>query len=181
MIRDIVKAVEPITHRVKHMVARAYLHQTDDQPVTQEMQVEISRGEVRDKVDRLQNYGFTSVPLEGAEAIVLSIGGDRGHPVVVVCDDERYRHKELQAGEVAIYHHQGDLIELLNDNVIHIKTAKKVFIESDDVVHVKSKNDVVVKSTDGKIYLEAETHIVGNLIVHGTVTSGVPPDEDPEI
>jgi hypothetical protein len=52
--------------------------------------------EVRDKAERFQDYGFTSNPKRGAEAIVLFPGGQRAHAIIIAVDDRRYRKTGLE-------------------------------------------------------------------------------------
>ena len=57
-----------------------------------------------DGAERMQLYGITSHPLKGADVLVLSVGGVRQHPVVLI-DDRRNRVKDLEEGEVCLYSH----------------------------------------------------------------------------
>ena len=56
-------------------------------------------GQSFDDREYLQHYGYTSRPLEGAEAILVREGN---HIVMIASDDRRYRIA-LEAGEVALY------------------------------------------------------------------------------
>lgn len=56
-------------------------------------------GQLFDDREYLQHYGYTSRPLEGAEAILIREGN---HIVMIASDDRRYRIA-LEAGEVALY------------------------------------------------------------------------------
>ncbi|MEW5942530.1 MAG: phage baseplate assembly protein V [Pseudomonadota bacterium] len=103
MSREIAKMLAPLSRRLRLMASRAVLSLISDATGMQIVQVKLLNGEVRDGIERVQNYGFTSVPLPGAEAIFLSLGGDRDHGIVITADDRRYRVKGLQGGEVAIY------------------------------------------------------------------------------
>ncbi|MEW5893387.1 MAG: phage baseplate assembly protein V [Pseudomonadota bacterium] len=103
MSREIAKMLAPLSRRLRLMASRAVLSLISDATGMQIVQVKLLNGEVRDGIERVQNYGFTSVPLPGAEAIFLSLGGDRDHGIVITADDRRYRIKGLQGGEVAIY------------------------------------------------------------------------------
>lgn len=103
MSREFAKMLAPLSRRLRLMASRAVLSLISDATGMQIVQVKLLNGEVRDGIERVQNYGFTSVPLPGAEAIFLSLGGDRDHGIVITADDRRYRIKGLQGGEVAIY------------------------------------------------------------------------------
>lgn len=68
-----------------------------------------------------QHYGFTSAPLAGAEYIVVPVGGNSKHAVVVASEDGRYR-VTLQDGEVALYTDEGDHIHLKRGRLIEVVT-----------------------------------------------------------
>ena len=59
--------------------------------------------EVLDRAERFQQYGLTSHPHPGAEALLLAVGGMRQHPIVAAIDDRRYRPTGLEEGEVCLY------------------------------------------------------------------------------
>lgn len=114
--------MESVRNLMRDGVSRAELNVVDDEGNMQRVQISLLEDEVIDGVERFQNYGFTSVPDEGAEATVVFVGADRSHPVVVVADDRRVRKKGLKPGEVAIYHKDGDCIHLRNGNCMDIST-----------------------------------------------------------
>ena len=104
-----------LRRRVMLMVGRAVLTAVNDSTGLQTVQVEGLRGEVIDGAERMQLYGITSHPLKGADVLVLSVGGVRQHPVVLI-DDRRHRVKELAEGEVCVYSHldeEGNLHRIL--------------------------------------------------------------------
>ena len=84
------------------MISRAVLSAISDGAGIQLVQVKLLEGEVRDGVERFQNYGFTSVPLPGAEGIMACVSGNRDHGVIVAMDDRRYRIKNNAATQEAI-------------------------------------------------------------------------------
>lgn len=121
MSRDSI--MERVRQLMRDGVARAVLNVVDDEGNMQRVQISLLEDEVIDDVERFQDYGFTSVPEEGAEATVVFVGADRSHPIVVVADDRRVRKKGLNPGEVAVYHKNGDFIHLKNEKEIEIKTT----------------------------------------------------------
>lgn len=68
-----------------------------------------------------QHYGFSSAPLPGAEYLVIPVGGNSKHAIVVASEDGRYRIG-LQDGEVSIYTDEGDYVHLKRGRVIEIVT-----------------------------------------------------------
>ncbi|MCG3177414.1 MAG: hypothetical protein MOGMAGMI_02388 [Candidatus Omnitrophica bacterium] len=125
MSREFAKLLAPLSRRLRLMASRAVLSLISDATGMQIVQVKLLNGEVRDGIERVQNYGFTSVPLPGAEAIFLSLGGDRDHGIVITADDRRYRIKGLQGGEVAIY---TDEDKAGADHRIHFKRGKEIHL-----------------------------------------------------
>lgn len=126
MSRELFKALAPLARRIRLMAGRAILTLVDDATKMQGVQVKLLDGEVCNNVDRVQEYGFTSVPLPGAEGIYLALGGSRDNGVIVASDDRRYRPKNLQPGEVALYTHDGTMIVLKVGGIIEHTAATKV-------------------------------------------------------
>lgn len=79
-------------------------------------------GQDIDNREYLQHYGYTSRPLEGAEAIIIR---DGNHIVMIASDDRRYRIS-LEAGEVALYTDEGDKIHLKRNRHIEIIGGEKI-------------------------------------------------------
>lgn len=130
MIDIFEKMLRPLKTRIANMVARAVLQSVNDSAKMQLVQLGVLAGETRTDVERLQNYGFTSVPIPGAEAAVLFVGGRRDHGLVLAVDDRRYRLVGLQQGEVAMYTDQGDSIKIKRGGDIEISAATKVHVTS---------------------------------------------------
>lgn len=138
--------LKPIRRRLQVMVNRAVLKLVDDAGNLQALQIAILADELADDVERVQEYGFTSVPHPGAEGVALAVGGLRDHTIVIATDDRRYRLKGLAGGEVALYDDQGQTVIIHRDRV-EITTPK-----------------AVIDAT--------ETHITGTLQVDGAATFG---------
>ena len=100
-------------------------------------QVQGLAGETRQEVEQMQQFGFTSHAPAGSEVIVLPLGGDTTHGIVIASEHGSFRLKNLQGGEVAVYDQsgssvvlrQGRLIEMDCDNLI-IRAKQKVLIDS---------------------------------------------------
>lgn len=111
------------------MLARCVLVKTNDAAGVQTHQVRLLFDEVKAAVERLQNYGFSSHPLPGAEGLVVFMGGGRDHAVTIVVDDRRYRFKSLQPGEVVIYTDE----DQNGGHRIHFKRGRKIEIVCDEL------------------------------------------------
>lgn len=122
MIEAIQKLTEDMRGKVRLMVGRAILAAIGDAGPIQTAQARLLADEMHDDMERVQEYGFTSVPLPGAEAVVVFVGGNRDHGLIVATDDRRYRIKGQQGGEVAIYTDEGDTIILKRGRTVEITT-----------------------------------------------------------
>lgn len=118
MSRELFKAMAPLARRIRLMAARAVLTLINDATKMQGVQIKLLDGEVCNNVDRMQQYGYTSVPWPGAEGVYLALGGSRDHGVVIVMDDRRYRLKGLATGEVAIYDDLGQKVHFTRAGIV---------------------------------------------------------------
>ncbi|WP_336341759.1 phage baseplate assembly protein V [Pseudomonas atacamensis] len=143
-------ALREIGNRVMMMFARGVLRGVTDTGPRQQVQVELLKDELRDGLEHMQNYGFTSHPTGGDCAVAFN-GGNREQGIVLVVDDRRYRIP-LQAGEVAIYDDLGNKFELLRE-----------MVKVTAVQHVE-----VVAPT---IKLIGDLEVVGNITTTGTITN----------
>lgn len=143
-------AIRDLGARVRMMFGRGVLRAVTDTGPRQQVQVELLKDELRDGLEHMQNYGFTSHPLGGDCAVAFN-GGNREQGIVLVIDDRRYRIP-LLAGEVAIYDDLGNKIELLRE-----------MVKVTAVQHVE-----VVAPT---IKLIGDLDVVGNITTTGTITN----------
>lgn len=138
-------------NKVRLMVGRCILSAIKDSGRIQTVQARLLDGETHDDVERVQQYGFSSVPEAGAEGVVIFAGGNRDHGLVIATDDRRYRPVNLQDGDVCIYRKGGAMVIMrLNEteiiDPIKIKlTAPIVAVSSKLTVgdNIVAINDVV--------------------------------------
>ena len=125
MTRAFDRLSRELRRRVQLMIGRAVLTVVNDSTPLQTVQVEALPGEIIDGAERFQMYGFTSHPKPGADALVLSVGGIRQHPVILI-DDRRRRMKEIwPKARSAIYGPEDDqYIKLKADGSIEIKGTR---------------------------------------------------------
>lgn len=141
-----------LQRRVFNLLARAVLTRLNDKKGMQILQVSLLQDEKKDGIERFQNYGFTSVPQRGAEAVIAFVGGNRDHALALVVEDRRFRLTGLKDGEVAIYDDQGQKIVLHRD---HIRvTAPKVVVESNDI-HLGGEGGRKVARIGDKVHVQA--------------------------
>ncbi len=173
MIRDTVAAMlAPLARRLRLLVTRGVLKLIDDAPGIQVVQVTGLAGEVLDGVERIQQYGLTSHPHPGADAIILNVGANRAHPVVIAVDDRRYR-LHLAPGEVAIYDDQGQMVKLARGGIV--TEAPKGHVHNGDLtitgqLTVNGSISATGDVTAGGISLQHHVH--GGIQPGGGTTGG---------
>lgn len=166
------RALAPIRNKLSLIVTRAVVTRVNDALKCQSLQVSIRADELRDGTERFEDYGMTSHPFEGAEAIALAVGGNRSHTVAIAVQDRRYRPKNMSEGDVCLY----------NDN------GERVYLESStDLVHLGAKSAAefvaLAAKTDARIaalqaahdgHTHATTATVGPSGVPGTIAPPTP-------
>jgi phage baseplate assembly protein V len=111
-----------IARRVLFMVRRGLAALVDDSLPRQTVQVKLLLGEVQTDVDRFQSYGFSSVPLPGADVILLAIGGQGGQLIAIAVDDKTSRPTGGAPGETVQYSKFGQTITCKADGSIELLT-----------------------------------------------------------
>jgi phage baseplate assembly protein V len=154
MIDMINRVLAPVRRRVENLIARAVVGQVLDSSTLQSLQLAILSDETRDGCERFQQYGFTSVPFADAEAVVVFVGGLRDHPLVLAVDDRRYRKKNLQPGESALYSDEGDYLLLKRGRILELLAGTKLEVTS-PLAHFSGTVDVA------GVYKVAGTQVVG--------------------
>jgi phage baseplate assembly protein V len=109
--------IQPITRKIGSMICCALIKSVEDGGKIQLLKLNMYQDETKDKVERIQEFGFTSNPPDDSEAVVLFIGGNRSHGIVVATDGSKYRIKNLERGGVALYNSNGDKVVLTKDKI----------------------------------------------------------------
>ncbi|KAK0357001.1 hypothetical protein LTR94_002221 [Friedmanniomyces endolithicus] len=141
------------------MVTRAVVAGVDDSKTMQSLQVDLLDDETQDAVEHFQPYGFTAHPRPGAEAVALSVGGLRGHTLLLGVADRRYRITGLQEGEVAIHDDQGQFV-LLGRDGIRVVSPQGVSIETDGDFSVEAGGAVSIKGA-GETLIDGASILLG--------------------
>ena len=154
------RAVAPVYRRVLHLAARGVVRLVSDSAKLQTVQLELLAGELRSKLERFQNYGLTSRPHEGAEALAIFLGGNRDHGIVVAVDDRRYRLVGLEAGEVALYDDLGSKVHLLRGGEVRVDAAATVRVVAPTVRLEASSEVRMVAPT---VYVDGDLEVLGDV------------------
>jgi phage gp45-like len=164
---------------------RAILQRLDATKVFPSAHVKGLAGETLD-CELIQQYGIASAPLEGAELVVLPLGGASAHGVIIASLDGRFRIK-LLPGEVALHTFEGDhfhfkkgrVIELVTETLL-IKASKSVRFETpltEATGNFQAKGDV----SDGARSMQGDRDIYNNHdhpgVEQGPASTGKPSGE----
>jgi phage baseplate assembly protein V len=154
--------VNPILNKINLMFSQCVIKIVTDKNKTQTIQTELHDGEVREKVERWQEYGFTCNPPSNSEALCLFLGGERDRGFIIATENKNYRVLDLKEGEVCLYTHEKDKIYFQNENKLLIQTKefsiedKKHMLTAEESVAVKTKEFSI---EDKKHMLTAEESI----------------------
>jgi len=123
-------AVAAVRRRLMLLVGRAVIAavQSSGGRVTLDLTPMLSDEEGK-AVELAEPWGFTSIPLEGAEVVTLSVMGERSNMVAISLGDRRHRPKDGVPGESIAYDEQGQRIAIKRDR-IEIISPKPVFVKS---------------------------------------------------
>lgn len=166
--RSLGRLIGPLKRRILLLVARGVVELVNDGLKVQGLQVSLLAEELRDGVERFQEYGFTSHPHPGAEAVVVFQGGDRSHGLAIAVDDRRYRLKGLAAGEVALYTDEGDRAHFKRNGEMDVVAGAKVTITAPEVEVIASTQVTV---TSPLVVLSGNLEVGGVATVTGALSS----------
>lgn len=165
--------VNPILNKINLMFSQCVIKIVTDKNKTQTIQTELQDGEVREKVERWQEYGFTCNPPSNSEALCLFLGGERDRGFIIATENKNYRVLNLKEGEVCLYTHEKDKIHFQNENRLLIQTKefsiedKKHMLTAEESVAVKTKdfslnNKNFTLQSDQKTSIQTKTFAVSN-------------------
>lgn len=146
MSRLLDKALAPIKRRISQMLVRALVTSVNEDVKRQTLQVKMRADESADDIERFQNYGISSNPPLGSEAILAALGGNLGQLVAIAVENKDYR-PQGEIGDVFLYHLSGHQIQLTKDGTINI-TANKVNLTATEEVNIVSPTVNVTGNTN---------------------------------
>jgi len=155
------RLLSPIKRKLSLMVTRGLVNMIKDSDGLQIFQLSALAGELLDDVERVQNYGMTSHPHPDAEAVILNVGGNRSHPIIIALDDRRYR-LHLGEGEVALYDDLGQFVKLSRTGIV-MQSPKGTSHNGNMVVN----GDLLVT---GKTDIGGNASLANNVDISGVLT-----------
>lgn len=159
LMQAIEPLIRPLKQRIMMVVARGILESVKDDKGIQLVKVSLLKDEVRDGIERIQNFGFTSNPPADSEVVAVFVGGNRENGFVVAVDHRPSRKKGLEPGECALYTSDGTYLVLKKGGIVEIKAATSL------------KVDIPEATFTGKVIVQGDLAVSGKADVTGNVTS----------
>jgi phage baseplate assembly protein V len=153
-------AISQLVSMVRLMVGRGKVVGVDDAGQVQRLQVDAGGDETIDKVPRLGQYGFVSVPPVGSDVVVVFIAGERANGAAIASGNQSFRMRGLADGEVALHDNKGQKIYI---------SAAGIRIDGGGLP-IEVSNTPLFKVTADTIELDGPTTINGTLVVNGDTT-----------
>ncbi|GIB70471.1 Mu-like prophage FluMu protein gp45 [Vibrio cholerae] len=171
MKRYIDRELAPVRRRLRSMANRAQVTGVVESLQRQNLQLQIENDEAVDDIERFQNYGMTSYPPVGSEAVVMALKGSLDQRVAVAVEKKDLRPKGEQ-NDVIMYHAEGHQIRLTSNGKI-IVTATDVIFNASNSFRIISPENIIQGplhvtggiSTDLGIF--AASGITSNGIIRG--------------
>jgi phage baseplate assembly protein V len=143
---------------------RARLTARADGAGVQLLQGDALAGETMQAAELFQHFGFTSAPPAGTQLIVLPLGGQSAHSVVIATENGSYR-VDVQSGEACVYNMWSDKIHLKQER-IEVETKTLVLKAAEQVIF--ETPSITMQGTGGGA---AAASMTGSLHITGGITS----------
>jgi phage baseplate assembly protein V len=156
------RLLERVYRRVQMLFGRGRVTLVNDAGPIQTMQLKMSDMETCDNRLRMAEFGFTSYPPVGSDAVVAHIAGDRGSGVVVATNHQQSRPTGLQSGESMLYSEDGKHVYITADGGIVVE-AKGQDVVVNDAANVTCNASATMTINAPNIVLNGNVQINGNI------------------
>jgi len=155
--------ISPLKRRVQLMIGKALIKAVDNSGVIQVADISLLKGETKQAVELIQQYGFGSLPPNDSEAVIASVGGNRDNMIIIATENSATRptkdneNADLVQGDVILWHKDGHAIILKAGKNIEINGEKTILNmnkfsvknSSDELIEVLS--DLIQAITDARV------------------------------
>lgn len=164
--RDPAGVMERLWRRVQLMSGWGRVTFSDDSQSAQLLQVKLNDSETRDDTPRIAEFGLSSRPPEGADVLVVFLGGDRSKGVVVATAHQASRPKGLLSGETMLYDLWGKSVHLTKDGgiVVHAQGAP---------VTINKATTVTINASESVELITPMLHVSGDIVAGGNITDSI--------
>ena len=146
LVKFLNKGMAPLKRKILLMIGRGIMLSVKDSEKIQQSQASFYKDEIKGDIEVFNSFGFTSNPPKDTECIMLSVGGNREHGVIIATENRELRLKDLPPGASAQYNKNGKYIKLLDDNAELSIEKIKIENASNELIAVLSEfMDEVIK------------------------------------
>jgi phage baseplate assembly protein V len=186
----VLQELNRLGRRILLLMARGAIALVDDTKGVQTLQVRLNALELIPDVPRYAEYGFTSNPPAGTQALVAFKNGDRNDGFVIATSNAKYRMTALATGEVAIHDSRGQSVYLTEAGIVVNGGGNPItFTNAPEVIAdtplLKCKGDILdnyetnTRTVAGmRQVANAHTHPVPNVQLGGPGTTTSPPNQE---
>jgi len=155
-----IESINRVYRRVLLAIGRGRVTTANDGGPVQKLQAKFSDFETHDNLPRLAEYGLTSNPPIGSDAIVVFLGGDRSNGVVIATGHQLSRMKGLLPGEVAIFDDLGQSAYLTRAGIVIEGAGLPITVNG-------------VTAINGNTTINGKLHVTGAVTSDTAVTAPV--------
>lgn len=130
------QALEALGARVRMLVGRGRITIGNDTGGVQQQQVQLADIETGDNRPRVAEFGFTSMPPEGSDAVVVFLAGDRSAGVIIGTNHQASRPRNLKPGETMVFSLDGKCVYLSDSGIRVDAKGQSVDVSNASVVTV---------------------------------------------
>lgn len=138
-----IDSIQRLYQRILHAIGRGRITTGSDTGSVQLQQVQLGPDEIKDNIPRLAEFGLTSMPPVGSDAVLVFIGGDRSNGAIIATGHQASRPTNLKPGETMLYSQDG----------------KSVYMTADGGIVVEAKGQVVTVNNATTVTINAATKI----------------------
>ncbi|WP_419692246.1 phage baseplate assembly protein V [Burkholderia gladioli] len=142
-----------ILDRIRNLFGRGRVTLVDDSGPVQIVQLRMNGLEVPAGRFRVPEFGFSSNPPEGSDALALHVAGDRSAGAVIGTNHQQSRPRDLAPGETILYSQDGKSVYLKDGAIV-------VEAKGQDVVVNDASNVTWTCSGDFKIVAGGKFSVV---------------------
>jgi len=170
MIRDVMRYVERRLAGIR-LAYRASLSALSKGAAVQLVQAEALAGETPQAIELFQHFGFTSGLPAGTQLIVLPLGGQSSHSVVIASENGACR-VDVAGGETCVYSQWGDKVHLKKELIevetktLHFKASEQVIFETPALSMVGTGGSAAAATFTGSL------HITGGITSDADIVAG---------
>jgi phage baseplate assembly protein V len=138
-----IDSIQRLYQRILHAIGRGRITTGSDAGSVQLQQVRLGPDEIKDNIPRLAEFGLTSMPPVGSDAVLVFIGGDRSNGAIIATGHQGSRPTGLKVGETMLYSQDG----------------KSIYMTAAGGIVVDAKGQVVTVNNATTVTINAATKI----------------------